>query len=434
MITPTPRRLAVEVLLRREMGGLFTEELLAAEATESTFVPADRALLQELVYGVVRWQRTLDWLVARKTPARRVQKASVQILLRLGLYQLFWLERIPDHAAVNETVELAKQLGCERQSGFINAILRAYLRERQETEHLLAQLRINEPALGHSHPDWLFNRWKDCWSLEPTIALLAWNNEPAKIFARANSLLADPERLPAIWESEKVVFQEVSKDWFAQGIVFELRSLPHLKDLTSFRTGLFYVQDPSTLLSVYELDPKSGERVLDLCAAPGGKTTYIAQRMQNQGRIVAADLDQPRLKLLEENCRRLGVTCVELRQLPAAASPPASEQFDRVLLDAPCSNTGVLRRRVDLRWRLRAKEIERLSESQIELLNRAARFLRVGGTLVYSTCSLEPEENRQVVERFLDDHPKFQLEHERQLLPFVDKVDGAYVARLSHRG
>ena len=226
------------------------------------------------------------------------------------------------------------------------------------------------------------------------------------------------------WAAEKVKFAARTWDWTGHCVVFELESHPPLATLHSFQQGMFYVQDPSTLLAVRELNPQPGETVLDLCAAPGGKTTYIAQRMENRGRIIAADNQPERLALVRENCARLGVTCVETED----ASPALN--YDRILIDAPCSNTGVMRRRVDLRWRVRPEEITRLRTTQLELLHQAATKLAPGGTLVYSTCSLEPEENTDVIQEFLRDHPQFKLENERELLPFIDCVDGAYVAKL----
>jgi 16S rRNA (cytosine967-C5)-methyltransferase len=190
------------------------------------------------------------------------------------------------------------------------------------------------------------------------------------------------------------------------------------------------VQDPSTLLAVRELDPQPGETVLDLCAAPGGKLTYIAQLMRNEGRLFAHDTSPDRLQLIAQNCARLGVTCVQTL-LPSTLAPEATPPFHRILLDAPCSNTGVMRRRVDLRWRIQLSEIARLRATQRDLLRQAASLLKPGGTLVYSTCSLEPEENHELVDEFLAGHPDFKLERTRELLPFVDGVDGTYVARLS---
>jgi 16S rRNA (cytosine967-C5)-methyltransferase len=423
-----PREIAVRLLQRHATGVDYVENLLDDTLARAPLAPADRGLVQELTFGVVRWQATLDWLIAQKTEGR-AQKISLQILLRLGLYQMFWLDRIPDHAAVHETVEIAKRLGLGPQSGFINAVLRGSLRERAATEQKLQQLKAEDPALGYSHPQWLCERWAGRWRAENLRPLLEWNNTPPKTYARLNTLQTDAGQLLAQWRDESVDSFFFQRDWTGENLIFELKSHPPLASLPSFQQGLFYLQDPGTLLAVRELDPRPGDQVLDLCAAPGGKTTFIAQLMKNQGRLIARDHAPDRLKLIQENCARLGVTCVETAMSSESASRPP--EFNRILVDVPCSNTGVMRRRVDLRWRLRPEEIKRLRSAQLELLRAAAAQLLPGGTLVYSTCSLEPEENGEVVKTFLSENAPFQLQHERQLLPFTDGVDGAYVARLT---
>jgi 16S rRNA (cytosine967-C5)-methyltransferase len=465
-----PREIAARVLQQRRVGGKFIEDLLEKALAGAKLSPADRGLCQEITYGVVRWQATLDWLIARKTNGRE-QKPALQNLLRLGLYQIFWLDRIPDHAAVNETVELAKQSGFGSQAGFVNAVLRGYLRETDATKKLLGELKTTQPALGWSHPEWLVARWQKRWGIEKIASLLEWNNTPPKTFARVNTLkfgragsplpaertkaesgahgvtrptLNNAGDLLTRWRDENVEYDFVRRGWLEENLVFELKSHPPLSSLASFRDGWFYIQDPGTLLAVCQLGPQPGETILDFCAAPGGKTTFIAQLMNNQGRIVAQDVSEERLKWIRENCTRLGVTCVEVleRRSPtrpvgvqASACAPNTlkrelQQFDRVLVDAPCSNTGVMRRRVDLRWRTQPEEIERLRAAQLDLLRQAATQLKPGGILVYSTCSLEPEENSEVVKQFLSGHADFKLESERELLPFVDQVDGAFVAAL----
>jgi 16S rRNA (cytosine967-C5)-methyltransferase len=435
-----PREIAVQVLGRRG-DKEFTEDLLERALVEADLSAADRRLCQELVYGVVRWQASLDWLIARKT-GDRPQKPALRNLLRLGLYQIFWLERIPNHAAVHVTVELAKHRGFGPQAGFVNALLRGYLREVESTRQLLDELKRSQPHLGYSHPEWLVKRWQARWGADRTADLLAWNNSPPKTFARVNTLKIEPAKLLPLWREENVEYDFVRRDWFADNLVFELKSHPPMDDLPSFKKGFFYIQDPSTLLAVRELGPQAGETILDLCAAPGGKLSYIAQLMCNQGILVGQDKRPERLSLLVDNCARLGVTnaepvLVEEVQETArdAVSIPYSAlrtpRFDRVLLDAPCSNTGVMRRRVDLRWRVSVQEIGRLRETQLRLLGRAASSLKPGGTLVYSTCSLEPEENRQVVDCFLNDRPEFMLTHEREVNPPSEGVDGAYVARFN---
>lgn len=418
----------MRLLQRRETGAEYLENLLAAELEQAPLAPVDRALAQELAYGVARWQGTLDWLIARKTGGRP-QKPTLRILLRLGLYQLLWLERIPDHAAVNETVALARQLGFNAEAGFVNALLRGYAREKEPTRQLLKECQAKDLAVGYSQPAWLIARWSKRWGVPATTQLLEWNNTPPKTYARLNQLRADASQLLARWREENVEYDFGRWDWVGENLVFELKSHRPLAKLKSFQEGWFYVQDPSTLLAVVTLDPQPGETVLDLCAAPGGKTSHIAQLMRNQGRIIAADSSGDRLRLLAENCARLGVTCVE-PVLAATLEGRKPTRVDRVLVDAPCSNTGVMGRRVDLRWRIRPEELERLGQAQLALLHRAATWLGPGGTLVYSTCSLEPEENQELSRKFLAQHPEYTLESERELIPFTDRADGAYVARM----
>jgi 16S rRNA (cytosine967-C5)-methyltransferase len=424
-----PREIAARVLRQRRASGEFVEDLLEIALAGARLSSADRGLCQEIVYGVVRWQAAIDWLISRKTLGRP-QPPALQDLLRLGLYQIFWLDRIPPHAAVHETVELAKRTGFGPQAGFVNAVLRGYLREADGTKKLLADLKISQPALGFSQPEWLVEKWRENFGDEKARQLLAWNNTPPKNFARGNTLKTDAGKLLERWREENVEYDFVTCDWTGENLAFELKSHPPLNSLGSFRDGWFYIQDPSTLLAVHTLAPQPGEAILDMCAAPGGKTTFIAQLMNNEGKIIAQDIAPDRLNLIRDNCSRLGVTCVE-----AVGHGPwaiENQKFDRILVDAPCSNTGVLRRRVDLRWRISPEEIARLKKTQLELLDKAAAKLKPGGILVYSTCSLEPEENSEVVKHFTAAQPNFKLEFERQLLPFADNVDGAYVARLKN--
>ncbi|HEY4415284.1 MAG TPA: 16S rRNA (cytosine(967)-C(5))-methyltransferase RsmB [Verrucomicrobiae bacterium] len=428
MNSQNPRQIAARVLSQRLNSNEYTENLLETALAMARLSPADRGLCHELVCGVVRWQATLDCLIARRTDAARQQRPALQNLLRLGLYQIFWLDRIPPHAAVHETVELAKRSGYTGQAGFINAMLRGYLREAGEIKKILADMKVSQPALGYSQPEWLVEKWQKQFGEEKTRQLLEWNNTPPKTFARVNTLKTDASKLVEAWREENVEYDFVTRGWTGENLMFELKSHPPLKTLDSFRRGLFYIQDPSTLLAPMILGAEPGETILDLCAAPGGKTTFIAQQMNNEGKIVAQDISPDRLKLIKENCTNLGVKIAEAVLPDTSASPTAT--FDRILVDAPCSNTGVLRRRVDLRWRISSEEISRLRRTQLDLLRQAAAKLNPEGILVYSTCSLEPEENHEVVQAFLQEHPQFQLESERQLLPFTDDVDGAFVAQL----
>ncbi|MEI7733361.1 MAG: 16S rRNA (cytosine(967)-C(5))-methyltransferase RsmB [Verrucomicrobiota bacterium] len=425
-----PREIAIRLLNPRTAAEGFVEERLELELRQQPISGLDRRLVQELVYGVIRWRATLGWLERRKA-SRQHCAPLVSNLLALGLYQMFFLDRIPDHAAVNETVELAREFGCPaQQAGFINAILRAYSREREQTRQALQTLKDTDPALGYSHPKWLVDAWTTRWGQYPTRALLEWNNTPPKTFARLNTLRATPAELQAEWTREGVTFAPLERAWFPAGHVYELTGHPPFAELASMQAGHYYLQDPSTLLAVHLLDPQPGERILDLCAAPGGKTTYIAQRMENRGHLLAQDLDNHRLAVLRENLERLGVTCATVARPGSAPAPELDAAFDRVLVDAPCSNTGVMRRRVELRWRLEPSELLRLEAGQLSLLRRAIRYVKPGGCLVYSTCSLEPGENLGLVKKLLAEFPAWQLEQHQELTPFKDGVDGAFVAVL----
>jgi 16S rRNA (cytosine967-C5)-methyltransferase len=424
-----PREFAALFLVRQEQPGDFAERRLEKDRVFTGLKPTDRRLAQELVLGVLRWRRTLDDLIAGRTDGRTIPPVP-RTLLRLGIYQLLWLDRIPDHAAVHDSVELARRLGFPAQAGFVNAVLRNVIRDREATRQRLEQLQRTDPARGWSLPSWLISRWAARYSPDELQTLCRRVNTPPPLFARVNRLKTTPEEILSRWDSEGILHQERIVDWADPGSVQELSGIAAVSDLGSFLDGGFYVQDPSTLLAVRELDPRPGESILDLCAAPGGKTLYIAERLGNAGQIAAHDTSEGRLALLRGNALRLGVTCVSV----LSTLPTPAPDFDGILVDAPCSNTGVLRRRVELRWRLDPGEFQRMAAVQLGLLTDAAQRIRPGGRIVYSTCSLEPEENGEVVTRFLASHPGFTVETQRTLDPVRDGVDGAFVARLRAPG
>jgi 16S rRNA (cytosine967-C5)-methyltransferase len=338
-------------------------------------------------------------------------------LLRAGLYQIFHL-RVPAHAAVNETVSMA---GPTR--GLVNAVLRRALREQEGLSQRLASQPL---AVRESHPDFLVDRWTAQFGADSAEALCRLNNTPSENFFRVNSLKTSLEQL-----------LELQPDAFVQDAargVLKLRRIPS----EWLESGWGYVQDPSTLLAPDLLDPQPGERVLDACAAPGGKSTYMAQKMGGRGRVVACDLYDSRVKRLKENVARLGTISVRVHLVdfllePEAGSPLLEAPFDRILLDVPCSNTGVIRRRVDVRWRLTEEDFVRMPVQQFALVRRAVPLLKAGGVLVYSTCSLENEENAAVVEQIARELPELALEEVQTSLPFRDGVDGSFAARFRKR-
>lgn len=423
----TARSVALEILLQREEPGDFIEHRLERVAGFTTLSEEDRRLAREIAFGVLRNRTALDRMIAARTDGRP-QRPVLRGILQSAVYQLLFLDRIPDHAAVNEAVLLARQRGFGAQSGFVNAVLRGITREKEACRQALEALRTQDPARGWSHPEWLVQRWAATLGEAGLQRLLAWNNAAPTTLARVNRLKTTPEALLSRWRSEGVECSPVGVDWADPDTLFALTRHPSLETLGSFREGGFYVQDPSTLMAVHLLDPRPGEQVLDLCSAPGGKTLAIAERLQNTGSIVAHDIHPGRLELVRENAQRLGVSGLEIQPGPDLGG--LERRFDRVLVDAPCSNTGVLRRRIELRWRIQPEEILRLAAEQLRLLRQAALRVRPGGVLVYSTCSLEPEENGQVVEAFLREHPGWVEVARRALHPVSESVDGAFAAKL----
>lgn len=388
----------------------------------------DKAFIQQLVYGVLRHRRTLDWLIESHAHQKSMSPL-LRDVLRLGAYQLIFLDRVPSHAAVYETVSLAHAPALRGKVGFVNAVLRRFAEQIDSVRASIEDAKLNHPGLGYSFPDWLIERWSRRWSREDLAGFLEWCNEPARNYARVNTLKVRYADLLEAWRKEGVEYDYFTGRKDSEPLVFLMKKHRPFFALKSFQEGGFYVQDPSTLVACDLLDPQPLDRILDACAAPGGKTTYLAQKIGNQGLIVAADADPRRLERVEENARRLGADCIEIHR----DAQPYGLKFDRILLDVPCSNTGVIGRRVELRWRIRKEEIRQLVEIQAQILRDHAPLLAPGGTLVYSTCSLEPEENGGQIKRFLQENPDFQLVEEREILPFRDHMDGAYAARLERR-
>ncbi|MGD8365996.1 MAG: 16S rRNA (cytosine(967)-C(5))-methyltransferase RsmB [Desulfobacterales bacterium] len=410
-MSTNPRHLALEVLNRLERTGILLDPLLEEVLADADFKdPRDRTLFHALVFGTLRWRGRLDWGIGRfsKIPPAKIEPAVMNIL-RLGLYQAVFLDRIPVSAAVNTAVELAKRTSAAHVAGFVNAVLRNAVRnwgkvplpdpKHDPAKHL---------AVRFSLPRWLTGRWLDRLGPDESEALCRTINEIPPISARVNTLLTDRPRLIETLEKEcrEVATGSVSPD----AVLFRSPAVS-VPELESHRKGWFQVQDEAAQLVVRLLDPQPGERLLDACAGLGGKTGHIAQRMGDKGRIVAAEKEIQKLDRLAAEMRRLSVSAVE----PVAAdllapSGPFAEPFDRILLDAPCSGLGVLRRNPDARWRTEKNDLDRYADVQRRLLSRTSRWLRPGGRLVYTVCTTEPEETEAVVAAFLRANTDFSVE------------------------
>jgi 16S rRNA (cytosine967-C5)-methyltransferase len=405
------RALALTALREWRTGEQFADAVHARLLRSSDLNSPDRAFATELFYGVLRNLTLLDsWIAILRSG--HLDRDS-RDLLRLGLYQLFLLQT-PEHAAVYETVHLA---GAKTRS-LINAILRTALRRKEELLESSQDLSTRS-----SHPHFLIDRWIQNFGAENTAALCHWNNQPAPIYGRINRLrISNEDFLSAHPDAERLPLPE------------NFVRLPTIPS-DALAAGDCYIQDPSTTAACVLLDPKPGEKVLDACAAPGGKTAYLAELMENQGALVACDRDEGRIRTLHDNLERLGVGIARYARHDWTGGQPlpdtaAISPFDRILVDAPCSNTGVMRRRVDLRWRLTSKDFARMREEQLRILRATIPLLGIGGALVYSTCSIEPEENEEVVKAINEEFRFLKLDSQVSLLPFRDGFDGAYAAKL----
>ena len=430
----SPRECALEVLQTPTGPSKgFVETALHKRLAAAAFSPADRALITQLVYGTTRRRLTLDWLIER-TSDRPLEKLdpALRLILHVALYQVLFMDKVPDYAAVNEAVEAAKRRLHAGAAKFVNAVLRAVLRIRTKLPWPPADKDLVEHlAVVHSHPRWLVRRWLEHFGRETTAEICAADNLPPAITLRVNRLRLSRDELIQHLAGEGIEAKAVGGDQAA----VRIRTPGALDALETFARGEFYVQDVTAMSVARLLDPQPGQRVLDLCAAPGGKATHCAELMDDTGRVVACDLDEKRLELLAANVARLGLTCIEPARCDARHVPGLlpTASFDRVLLDVPCSNTGVLRRRAEARWRISQNDLAALSARQGELLDAAAPMLKPGAVLVYSTCSIEPEENGRAVRAFLSRHGEFALEGETTLLPDAAGADGGYMARLARQ-
>jgi 16S rRNA (cytosine967-C5)-methyltransferase len=494
------RGAAIRILSRVERSDTYLDRALEHELEHSDLNALDRALLTELVHGVLRWQSKLDWVLTGFYHGEFVKCITpVKNAMRIALYQVMFLTKIPPFAAVNESVELIKRLKGARSANLVNAVLRNILhninnirypiREQDPTRHL---------SIMYGHPSWLVRRWLHRFGEEQTELLLKTNNERPKVALRLSPLQGSREDLVKYLDEQQI------KQWespYDERFIL-VGSLSAVREWESFQGGWFSVQDPSAALVVRLASPQAGQTVLDLCAAPGGKATFAAELMLNQGRVIALDKYDGKLDTVRENAARLRLSCIETRSADARTVTPfealstiaAQEQSQReqiareqavraeqerrdgknkknrrdknekfferreekpviktispeeladvVFVDAPCSGTGTLSKKPDIRWKLDTDSFPALTKLQRDILRNAAELVKVGGTLVYSTCTIEPEENTGTAAWFLEHFPNFALEPAEQYLPeavckdgfmqtfpHIHKTDGAFAAR-----
>ena len=451
------RKVALECLLTLSHSSASIASVVDSAYERYAINGRERRFINGLVYGVIRWQGQLDWVLDQFINPRFQLDARHRNILRLGAFQLLHLDGIPAHAAIFETVQLAashsRQNKRRKTAGFINAVLRAVQREgatltyppldTNPTEHI---------AFSLSYPTWLVKRWLETRGVSWTLAFCRASNQIAPLTLRVNTLLTKREEVCQSLAASGIA--ATASKVVPDGVTLENRAITAfdaagkgtLKDILNRED--IYVQDESAMLVAHLLSPENAGYIVDLCAAPGGKTTHLAHLMGNAGQIIAADVSAKKIALLEKNCRRLGADHVKTQVLDATkADLSFMKTADAVLIDAPCSGFGTLRRHPDIRWNKTLKQVHALSERQYNLLKNAAQHIKPGGVLVYSTCSIEPIENEEVVQRFLTDFPMYTVENAKDFLPdilpsvitpqgFVQTlphehgVDGAFAARL----
>lgn len=444
---PSARDTALQVLTGVEQEGAYSNLLLNGALQKSGLSGPDAGLATELVYGTISRLNTIDYLL-EPFVSKGLGKLQpwVRNLLRLSFYQVYYLDRIPPHAAVNEAVNIAKKRGHQGISGMVNGVLRSVLRSKDELkipDHLSPVARI---SLQHSHPEWLVSRWIEQYGEETAEAICQGNNEPPSVSVRVNTARINRDELLKQMEEQglDVSASRLSPD----GII--VKSGGNMALTAWYREGLLSVQDESSMLVAHAVDPQPGMSVLDCCAAPGGKTCHIAEKLEGSGKVVANDIHPHKAKLIEDQALRLDLSNVVTLSEDAAklAERFPQESFDRILLDAPCSGLGVIRRKPDLKWAKTPGDISEIRGIQAELLDAVSGLLKPGGILVYSTCTIEPQENAGMVQQFLSRHPEFEVAQDDlsfwqglneasaretiglQILPQDYHSDGFYIARL----
>lgn len=445
------RELALQVLKAVETDGAYAN--LALNQLLEKYRPGklDRAFATELAYGTLRARNTIDWVLGQfvKKPLR-TQTAILRNILRLGVYQLMYMSRVPPAAACNEGAEMARRHGHPGAVDFVNGVLRNVSRHIQDIKFPeLAADPVAHISLRYSHPAWLVESWLERFGPEETISLCRANNEPAPMTVRTNTLKVTRAGLAGRLREAGLTVGETA--YAPEGLNIE--GYDSINSLQAFQEGLFQVQDESSMLAGRALMPRPGARVLDTCSAPGGKTTHLAELMEGRGNILAVDLHPHKLGLIKENCRRLGIKNVQTMAADARNLPgDLHEWADYILVDAPCTGLGVLRRRPDARWRKEPDQLPAIVRLQAEILAGAARCLKKGGVLVYSTCTITREENLGQIHEFLARHPDLSMEDLTpylpasldtqgtmrsgyfEILPHRHGMDGFFISRLRKKG
>lgn len=419
---PNPRKSAVRALVKVDSDGAFSNIILDNVMEQDGLTGADAVLATALFYGVLERRITIDYIADRlsKQPVRK-QPYLVAAAIRIGIYQLMFMDRIPPFAAINESVNIVKRSKNSRAVGYVNALLRAV--ERQKSDLIPTDDSPKSVSVRCSAPLWMVERLSAQYGVEKAVSVFESMLGRSNVYLRVNTTKTDCDSLSRLLASHSVATEFTDVDG-------SLRIVGHsgaVERLAGYSEGLFHVQDLSSQICAASLDARENMRVLDVCAAPGGKSFTVAEIMNGTGEVVSCDLYEHRVKLISDGAKRLGLGNISARTADASVYDPSLGEFDRVLCDAPCSGLGIMGRKPDIKYKS-ADQIADLPDIQYNILTNAAKYVRAGGRLVYSTCTLLHEENEDVFERFLSNFPDFCPVSVRTLLPCDDGTDGFFIA------
>jgi len=434
------RIIAVKILLKFDESSTHIDTISHNEMQHTNLSDREKRLINELIHGALRWRGQLNWIAASFYQGNYDKCLSViKIILQISLYQLIHLTKIPAYAAINEGVTLAKTYTDAHWANKVNGILRNFLRNKGQLN--FPDLDINPVAhisVRYSHPQWMIKRWIDRLGINKTIHLCRANNSIPNISVRINHTKIKKEEFKSLLKSEKIIFHESA--YLDEFVITQ--KLGNIETNQQFQQGLFSIQDESAGFVAHLMDPQPNDIILDLCAAPGGKSTHLAELSQNKNEIIANDIYLNRLNLIRENITRLKLQHIQLIQ--ADAKNLICKKINKILVDAPCSGLGVLSRRSDLRWKRTPEQIYEVAKLQYQILQHASSLLTKNGVLVYSTCTIEPEENEQLITNFLQKHPQFKIDNPTNYVdnrvvtddkyiytyPHIHKMDGSFAIRL----
>lgn len=440
-----PREIALKILYRLDVDQTYLNIALDNSLKNSYIKQLDRALTTELVYGVVRWKLTLDYIIGlfSKVKIRKISPWIINIL-RLGIYQIMFMDKVPVSAACNESVELARKYGHKATTGYVNGVLRNVARNKDSIQYPdINQDKVKYLSVKYSFPEWMVSMWLERYGYDFALELMDHSNKIPFVTVRVNTLKASRDSLKSLFVEAGIACR--NGEYVNSAIVLD--GTGSIAEMDTFKQGYFQVQDESSMLVAQILDPKQNEMVVDVCAAPGGKATHIAELMGNKGLVIARDIHKHKINLIEQSARRLGIDIIRAEVHDALnIDERLIGKADRVIVDAPCTGFGIIRRKPDIKWLRTEEQAREIVALQQKMLDISSMYLKTGGTLVYSTCTIEPAENVEIFESFLARHSEFmpvdftellppKLQKQTavnghiQLYPNTDKIDGFFIAK-----